>query len=346
MKTNILYVVALAACLTFVGAPVWAMETDDCLACHTSADDVGEDNVVNEPVFAKTQHAEEGCSGCHDVSDEHPDAGPAPAMAASCADCHDGINATYSASEHGGNAECIDCHNPHAALPPTSLSGVQMNSPCQKCHEAEEVEETHARWLPEAGVHISAVPCVTCHSSTDKFVITLYMTHREDNRAYADYEVADFATLQKRTGAQSAGALIDTDQNGEVSLDELSAFYDASNKTGLRLWPMMTPESVNHDFMTMDNRWDCTYCHAAGPDAMDSSYVALPQPDGTYERLPMEKGATVDALFGTPDFYMVGATRSKVLNYIGLLILLGGLAMPIGHGSIRFLTRKNRRKEH
>lgn len=346
MKTNILYVVALAACLTFAGSSVWAMETDECLACHTSADDVGEQNVIDAQLFAKTHHAEEGCTACHEVSDDHPDSDQAPTMAAECADCHDTVSATYNSSVHADNASCTDCHNPHAALPPTSLTGVQMNKPCQQCHEPEEVEGTHAKWLPEAGVHISSVPCVTCHSSADKFVISLYITHRKNDRAYAPYELMDYAGLQKKAAGKSISALIDTDQNGEVSLDELSAFYKHSGKSGLRLWAMMTPENVDHDFRTMDNRWDCTYCHAAGPDKMDSSYIVLPQPDGTYKRLPMEKGATLNALFGTPDFYMVGATRSKTLNIIGLLILLGGLAMPIGHGSIRFLTRKNRRKEH
>jgi hypothetical protein len=39
---------------------------------------------------------------------------------------------------------------------------------------------------------------------------------------------------------------------------------------------------------------------------------------------------------------MMGTTRSASLNIIGLLIILGGLLMPIGHGTLRFLTRKNR----
>ena len=64
----------------------------------------------------------------------------------------------------------------------------------------------------------------------------------------------------------------------------------------------------------------------------------------SFKRVPVEQGAVLDALFGTPDFYMVGATRSKAMNYIGLAIISGGLVLPIGHGSLRFLTRKNRRK--
>ncbi len=343
MKTNFLYVVAIATCLIFIGAPVWAMETDDCLACHTSADDVGEENVINASVFAKTQHAEDGCTGCHEVSDEHPDAGPAPTLSASCADCHDELASTYAASKHGGNAECAECHNPHAALPAAWMAGVQMNGACFKCHELADVGEAHASWLPEAGIHLSAVSCAGCHSSAEKLAITLYIVKPKDERKYAEYEVVNYATLQQRAGGVAS---IDRDQDGVVSIDEIEAFYADSDNSGLRLWAMLVPEGLKHDFGIIDSCRVCSKCHAAGPDAMADSYVAFPQPDGTFGRLPVEKGATLDPVFGTPDFYMVGATRSKTLNYIGLLILLGGLAMPIGHGSIRFLTRKNRRKEH
>ncbi len=39
---------------------------------------------------------------------------------------------------------------------------------------------------------------------------------------------------------------------------------------------------------------------------------------------------------------MMGATRNASMNLFGLAILAGGLVMPVGHGLLRFLTRKNR----
>ncbi|WP_321532911.1 cytochrome c3 family protein [uncultured Desulfuromonas sp.] len=345
MKRLLLCYAAILVAL-MMSQTVWAMETEDCLGCHTEVDEVGEDYVIAGELFAKTAHAEEGCAACHEVGEEHPDDGVEAELVATCADCHDEVTETYNSSVHAENAECRDCHNAHQALAPVSLSGVQMNESCQDCHGSTEVEETHARWLPQADVHIRSVPCVSCHSSSEKFVITLYVTQRQGNRAYADYELLDYQQLAERTEGAPVSSLLDIDENGEVSLDELSTFYKNGEKSGLRLWAMMTPETVEHNFTTMDNRWDCTYCHAAGPEAMQHSYAAFPAEDGSYQRVPMEQGATLDALFGTPDFYMVGSTRSKVLNIVGLLILLGGFAMPIGHGTLRFLTRKNRKKEH
>ena len=78
---------------------------------------------------------------------------------------------------------------------------------------------------------------------------------------------------------------------------------------------------------------------------MQASFVAFPGSNGGYTRVPVEKGAVLDLLYGTPDFYMMGATRNATLDRIGLGIIAAGLIMPIGHGGLRFLTRKNR-KEH
>jgi hypothetical protein len=73
--------------------------------------------------------------------------------------------------------------------------------------------------------------------------------------------------------------------------------------------------------------------------------VEFPDRNGGVTRVAVEKGAILDILYGTPDFYMLGTTRSTALNIIGALIIAGGMMMPIGHGTLRFLTRKNR-KEH
>ena len=104
------------------------------------------------------------------------------------------------------------------------------------------------------------------------------------------------------------------------------------------------PEVITHNYQIRDNRWDCTFCHATGPKAQQASYLALPGQDGNYSRLPVEKGAILDILYGTPDFYMIGFTRSITLSIIGALIAAAGLMVPIVHGTLRFLTR-NRRKE-
>ncbi|MCD6526484.1 MAG: cytochrome C [Desulfuromonas sp.] len=337
---------ALVVSLLWVVQPCWSMETEDCLACHTEAEDVGEENAINGQLFAVTAHAEEGCTACHEVGDEHPDDGQETGMAATCADCHDGIDSQYSASAHSANASCTECHDVHQALPTAKVSGLQMNAVCSVCHDSADVEESHSAWLPEADLHLRSAACVTCHSSAEKFAVSMYVSQREGNDRYADFVQLDYQQLKQFAGDKSVETLIDADQNGEVSMDEMSAFYSNNERSGLRLWAMMTPDAVGHDFKAMENRADCTYCHSVDPEVMDNSFISLPQQDGTYKLIQMEKGSTLHPLFGTPDFYMVGASRNKIMNILGLLILLGGMALPVGHGTMRLLTRKNRRKEH
>ena len=112
----------------------------------------------------------------------------------------------------------------------------------------------------------------------------------------------------------------------------------------MRLWGMMTPEVVTHSYQILNNRWDCSFCHASGSKAMQKSFISFPEKNGGYTRVAVEKGAILDILYGTPDFYMLGTTRSTPLNIIGGLIIAAGLSFPVGHGFFRFLTRKKRKE--
>ena len=247
---------------------------------------------------------------------------------------------------HAGNAQCNDCHNPHRAFGPTAVSGRDMNLQCMACHERPELQARHAEWLPQADLHIDMLPCVTCHSVSEEYVISLYIIKREANTLFGKFDLATYAELQQFAEGRPIQELVDSNADGYISLTELRMFNLDPAKKQLRLLGMITPEYVNHDFRTHDNRWDCSFCHASGPAARQVSYLSLAESDGSFSRVAVEQGAVLDALYGTPDFYMVGSTRSTALNYVGLAILAGGMVMPVGHGTLRFLTRKKRsRKE-
>ncbi len=340
-KTKRLLLFLMVALSLAAWAPAaMAMESEECLGCHGDAEMVDQSLLINGERFDHTAHAEMGCPSCHEsVTDEHPDDGLTPSKA-NCKDCHEEIHNEYMASLHGANAACADCHNPHQVSSPTEVSGYDMNRQCASCHDLADMVDTHDKWLPQAELHISALPCVTCHTSSEDYVVTMYITGR--HKAFGDFELAARDELQEVAGDKRIEELIDTDGDGRISLKELRVFNQSRDYRKLRLAGMMTPESVTHSLQILDNRWDCTFCHASGPEAMQTSFVAFPEVDGSFTRMPVEQGAVLDALYGTPDFYMMGATRSTALNVIGLMIIAGGLVMPIGHGTLRFLTRKNR----
>jgi predicted CXXCH cytochrome family protein len=330
-------------------APVFgaAAGNEKCMSCHGRTDIIrpGGEKIYIDPVkFAATTHAIVGCTSCHDrVSPGHPGDGYAPSKA-TCGDCHGPVFAEYSKSLHGPKAGCTGCHNPHEVRLPAFMTGEDINSKCAKCHDSRKTIQSHSKWLPQADLHIDALPCITCHTGSKDYVITMSIESRQPG-SKGDFKNATFEELSKLTQGADIRKLIDQDGDGMVSLSELRAFNHKLRGQNMRLWGMMTPEVVTHTYQILDNRWDCSFCHASGPKAMQKSFIAFPDKNGGYTRVPVEKGAILDILYGTPDFYMLGTTRSTSLNIVGGLIVAAGLSVPLFHGFFRLLTRKNRKED-
>jgi len=322
-----------------------AMGDEDCQGCHSDPEAVGEDFAIDTQTFDHTAHAAMGCMGCHEsVSENHPDDGIPPTKAV-CLDCHFEINQQYSKSAHAENANCGNCHNPHRVRGLSKVSGTDMNRQCGACHDSTEMVKTHADWLPQADLHIAMLPCVSCHTASKDYVIVLNIIQRESDEVLGDFVISDYQSLKEMAGAPGVQGLIDLNKDDFISLAELRTFNRNPANKSLLLKGTLTPKEITHRVQTLDNRWDCSFCHASGPEAMQTSFLALPTDDGNYRRIAVERGAVLQALNGTPDFYMMGTTRSASLNIFGLLIILGGCLMPIGHGALRLLTRKNRQNK-
>ena len=323
-----------------------AGKNEACLTCHGDAQKVKGPALINQVQFAHTTHARIGCPSCHDgVGQGHPTGAPSPR--ASCQQCHIEVNSEYALSIHAGKAPCAGCHNPHKVESPREISGMEINEMCGGCHDKFKMSAKHGEWLPQADLHLYMLPCTTCHTSATSYFVSMYIVSTENETRLGKPEVASYAELKKVAGGRDILSLVDINGDGYVSLSELRNFNMNKKYKFLRLQGMMTPETASHKFEILDNRRNCTFCHTSGSGAMQKSVLALPEENGTYRRIPVEKGAALDALYGTPDFYMMGSNKNTSLSIIGLAIICGGLIMPVFHGSLRFLTRKNRvRKEH
>jgi predicted CXXCH cytochrome family protein len=313
-----------------------------CIACHGNQETVGSKNYINPTNFGHTTHAKFGCATCHDaITSSHPD-GKKVTRTTSCGDCHADIITQYSASLHGAKTSCNGCHNPHRVYKPGEISAIEMNKQCAACHTKIKITASHAQWLPQTELHLGAISCVSCHSKAENYVITIYIAKRVGSEPEQNLVLAGYDELLKKSGSNNMQYLIDRNRDSYISLDELRIFNrDPSNKD-LYLKAIFTPVKPTHSFQTFDNRWDCTFCHASGPEVMQTSYLSFPEQNGTFRQVAVEKGAAMDALRAIPNFYLMGSTRNGVLNKIGLLIIVGGMVMPVGHGFLRFLSRKNR----
>ena len=236
---------------------------------------------------------------------------------------------------------------PTRPIPRSEISGHDINKMCAGCHDHYGITASHAKWLPQAELHIEMLPCITCHTGSKNYVINMYIINRQGIPRMGKFEPAGYDELKRLAGGKDILSLIDTNGDNYISLEELRNFNRNPAYKGLHLQGMMTPETVTHSFQILDNRRDCTFCHASGPGVMQTSFIAVPEQNGTFRKVAVEKGAVLEALNSTPDFYMTGKTRNSMLNKIGLLIIAGGMVMPVGHGFLRFLSRNIRnRKEN
>lgn len=313
-----------------------------CLRCHSSMAAVGEKCYVDPIKFSQTMHAKIGCVTCHDaIGNVHPDGSSSP-ISTSCMDCHQDIAEQYASSAHVKNTSCGGCHDPHTVLSLAEVSGADVKRQCSGCHKENKMTASHARWLPQAELHLATIPCISCHIESKELIVTLNIVKRHGGKMSDGLQPVSHAELKKLARGGNILSLIDSNGDNTVSLSELRGFNFNPLYSDYCLAGVMTPSQISHDFKIINNRWDCTYCHAKGPGSLQSSSLALPTEDGSYTRMPVEKGAVIEALNGIPDFYMMGATRSDIMNKIGLAILGGGMVMPVGHGMLRFLTRRNR----
>lgn len=313
-----------------------------CLRCHSSMAAVGEKSYVDPLKFSKTMHARIGCVTCHDaIGNTHPDGSASP-IKTSCLDCHQDIAEQYSRSAHVKNTSCGGCHDPHTVLSLVEVSGADVKRQCSGCHKPEKMTASHARWLPQAELHLATIPCISCHIESKELTVTINIVKRHGGKMSEGIQPVSHSELKKLARGGNILSLIDRNGDNVASLSELRSFNFNPLYSDYCLAGVMTPPQITHDFKVIPNRWDCTYCHAKGPSSIQTSSLAMPTEDGSYTRMQVEKGAVIEALNGIPDFYMMGATRSDIMNKIGLAILGGGMVMPVGHGMLRFLTRKNR----
>jgi len=315
-------------------------KNEACLTCHADAQKVKGGSLINPTLFEHTTHAQIGCPSCHEgVASTHPTDG-VKTPRAKCQQCHQEVNAEYAVSLHAGKAPCAGCHNPHKVESPREISGMEINQMCGSCHEKFKMSAKHGEWLPQADLHLNMLPCVTCHTGSKNFFVSMYLVSPKGKLGKP--EVATFEELRQVADGKHILTLIDTNNDNYVSLAELRNFNLSREHKGLRLQGMLTPETVSHKFEILDDRRNCTFCHGSGPAVMQTSFLSIPEANGTFTRVQVEKGAVLDALYGTPDFYLMGSNKTNMMSWIGLAVICGGLIMPVGHGFMRFLTRKNR----
>jgi len=277
------------------------------------------------------------CTDCHSPHAVMAKSAYDAKSGAPCSKCHDAIYTAYAGSVHGkATMACSDCHHAHNVK--SATAGDQLKSACLGCHQ--DAAESHQKWLPNSKRHFDAVSCTACHSPTAKRKVDLKLY---DN--VAQQPVAEKAGVpQFESRARSA------DKKG-TGLDAMAlhSLLREFNRDGIegrttlrgRLEVSTGVEAHQLTRKTEAIR-DCAKCHQQGADPFQSVTISIVGPDGR----PMRYGAqpevlnsiiSVDSLSG---FYAIGGTRIKLLDWLLALAVLGGMSVPIGHMTIKWLFKK------
>jgi hypothetical protein len=309
-----------------------------CESCHAPIFKLY-DGSIHASLFRDGNSYAPVCTDCHSPHAVMAKASYDAANGAPCSKCHDPIFKAYAGSIHGkATLGCSECHKAHNVKP----AGEQLKTACLGCHP--DAQDSHQKWLPNAKRHFDAVSCPACHSPTAKRKVDLKLYDNAAQQPVA--EKAGVPQFESRARlADKKGAGLDA-----LALHSLLREFNRDgidSKTTLRGRLEVSDGVEAHQLTPAAQALrDCAKCHQQGAEPFQSVTISIVGADGR----PVHYGAqaevlnsiiSVDSLSG---FYAIGGTRIKLLDWLLVLAVMGGIGVPIGHMTIRWLFKKYAKK--
>lgn len=292
------------------------------------------------------------CSSCHNphapVSMEHyetTEAGPP------CRKCHESIYSAYAASVHGqarlhGNTIrdshiqapiCSDCHHSHEV---TALAiGDVLRTTCIACHE--NVTLLHNQWLPNAGTHLDIVSCAVCHAP---FARRTFDLHLYDNTAGAPLamEEGDAPIQEQLRAIADEGGAGDPLEiwKARSGLAQDGKALDISLRSRMEVMSGVAAHQIASKSFAVRT---CESCHEPGWRQKQNVTLTITTPEGMKQSFEADRDvlSSVKAVESISDFYALGGNPNKILDYLLLLSLAAGIAVPVGHFTLGKMIKEH-----
>lgn len=285
------------------------------------------------------------CTDCHGAHSVRPKAVYETVTGVPCKKCHANIFDAYLGSMHGqarskpGHFDapiCADCHRAHEIGP--AAAGNQLRDACLGCHPG--AIDAHREWLPNTALHLEAVSCPACHAPLAQRSVELRLF---DNTAQMPVsEPQDAPQFEARIrSADAQGDGLDAfelwnlvrDINREGNAAEMTLQGRMGVRTGVDAHRLSDKTSAVRD---------CSNCHQQGAEPFQSVTVSIVGRDGRPVRFDADKDVlnSVMSVNSVSGFYAIGGTRIKLLDVLLALAFLGGISVPIGHLTLKWLFRK------
>jgi len=340
-----------------------AIEDKACLQCHGDrdlkrklSDGMKSCLFLDHKKFKVSVHGayDVSCTDCHaDIKKLNPDAKGKDVPHAvklepvKCLDCHSDEHASFVKSVHykirrkGISLSCYSCHKYHQVKYISGYSAVERkNAFCVKCHTPEKSHN----WLPQKKRHFSRVDCSVCHAPKAKRYVNLRIFDKTRNAFPTGKEI--LASL--KTKQDEFMAVADLDKDEQINAAELEKMFGVLRKDNLS--PVLRGEllaelnPVVHEINVENAVRDCTKCHTPGAPYYQNTSLSLLGDDNATECYAVS-GEVLGSFRLLPDFYAMSATRTRVVDYYGLLLILVTVSAVSLHFLVRVATVFQRRRK-
>ena len=333
------------------------ISNDECMECHsddtlTRSKSTGmkESLYVDYNKFKYSTHNvnEVGCVNCHsdigelDYDSEIPHGISLPV---NCDNCHKNEGEAYLDSVHkkaGGKGitiPCYACHGYHFITHLESNSVYEReNGFCLKCHNPDKFHD----WLPQKDAHFSFVECTVCHALDAPRYVSLRF-YDLVNEKFLD---GDEFLKALSTDYDGFMPLVDENKDNIINLEEFENMILLLRQKDIlgtfhgEVVVKIVP-AVHHVNRGKANR-DCEQCHNPTSGFFKDVNIVLNKPDGTSKHNLVDR--EVLSSYYVNHFYALGGTRVRLLDKIGIALLVGGVGVVVCHLTARILTAPARRR--
>ncbi len=317
-----------------------------CRRCHSDKAEQHRGS-IHFDLLSKGHRNAPVCSDCHGSHAVGPKVLAQTMEGVPCKKCHGDIFAAYQGSVHGkarmnggGNAPiCSSCHFAHevkAAEASRSPKGV-----CLGCHST--VLAAHKEWLPNAEAHFDSVSCTVCHVAGEyKRSIYLRLTDEGSSNMISDSAMQG---AMKGSAPRRAGSRTDS-----LDPERLWNIYRELNARDQKVKMSGTvglSDSHNAHYLVPKGSAvrQCEWCHTADSEFFTTISLTVKGNDGREKFYTVDSAALGSMFVMLPlnQFYALGSMRQQAFDVMGAVMIMGGLAVPALHGTIRMLTARARR---
>ena len=335
-----------------------AINDEECFACHgdkaisrTDSEGMSEGLYVDPEKFAQSVHSNNGitCVDCHSDIQElnYDEAVPHPVvlMPVRCDTCHEAEGQAYQNSVHkkagrkGITMVCYSCHEYHYVVRLGAASVAEReNEFCLKCHNPDKFHD----WLPQKDTHFSHVECAICHAPKVPRHIQLKFYDLIDKKFLCCEEILTLLNIKY----DDVLPMLDKNKDGIINVNEFEDLLFILRQKGIRtvvhaeLVAELNP--LVHQVNRGGAQGTCELCHTPTSPFFEDVIIVFPKADRSMETLHVER-AVLETYY-LRHFYAIAGTRIRLLDKIGLVMLVGGAGVVFAHLIVRIFTIPLRRQ--